>query len=135
MLMEMWGVSLDCGQVNSLTKRFPGGVGVGLSEGGLKATRPCMTNCQTTFRVQITFTKQQKRLLIKEKWSFLFFINIKQLLNQEYTKILLSQQQHWKIFKINNYKYRFPILKTIVFLTKKKLLGQTTTQPLSYIEP
>ena len=36
-----------------------------------------MANCQATFGVQPSFTKQQENLQTKEKWSFSFAVNVK----------------------------------------------------------
>ena len=67
-------------------------------------------------RAQPSFTKQQYKLQIKEKWNFSFVIKVKQLLNRQYTKIELSQKQYQENFKITNHVYRFLILKIIVII-------------------
>ena len=67
-------------------------------------------------RAQPSFTKQQYKLQIKEKWNFSFVIKVKQLLNRQYTKIELSQKHYQENFKITNHVYRFLILKIIVII-------------------
>ena len=67
-------------------------------------------------RAQLSFTKQQYKLQIKEKWNFSFVIKVKQLLNRQYTKIELSQKHYQENFKITNHVYRFLILKIIVII-------------------
>ena len=58
-----------------------------------------MANCLVNFRGQISFTKHQQNLQIKEKCSFPFAINIKWLLKRQCTKIQLSQKHYWEILK------------------------------------
>ena len=77
---------------------------------------PRMTFCWVTFRVQPFSTKQQSKLQIKEKWSFSFETNVKQLLNWQCTKFQLSQNHYWENFKITDHKYQFWVLKIVVFL-------------------
>ena len=67
-------------------------------------------------RAQPSFTKQQYKLQIKEKWNFSFVIKVKQLLNRQYTKIELSQKHYQENFKITNHVYRFLILEIIVII-------------------
>ena len=45
-----------------------------------------------------------------------FLFNVKQLLNRQYTTILLLQMHYWEDFKITDHKHRFWILKIIAFL-------------------
>ena len=40
---------------------------------------------------------------MKEKWSFSFEINVKELLNQQHTKIHLSQKQYCENFNITDH--------------------------------
>ena len=78
-----------------------------------------------------SFTKQQSKLQIKEKWSFSFVINkkiaAKPTIHQNYHQ---SLNHHWANFKITYHKCQFWILKIILFL-----LGQTTKQLISNFEP
>ena len=56
------------------------------------------------------------------KWSFSFAINVKQLLNWQYTKIQLSLKDSWEHIKITDHTYRFWILKITVFFRYKGYL-------------
>ena len=67
-----------------------------------------------------------------EKWRFAFVINIKYLLNPQYTNFQLSQKTYWENFKIIDYKYRSWILKNIVFLAD---MVTWSKQPLSKFVP
>ena len=75
---------------------------------------------------------------MKDKWSLSFAINVKQLLNKQYSKIHLSQKHYWENFEITYSKYRFWILKIIVFLADigylVKLLSNhyATLSPLNF---
>ena len=40
-----------------------------------------------------------KNYRVKEKWSYSFVINVKKLLNQQFTKIQLSQKHYWENVK------------------------------------
>ena len=64
-----------------------------------------MPICEANFRAQPCFTKQQWKLQNKEKWSFSFVTNVKWLLNQQHTKIQLSQNYYWENFIITDLKY------------------------------
>ena len=83
------------------------------------------TNTLRFFYKQLTLGWQIAKQLpelnpqIKEKWSFSFAIDAKQLLNRQYTKIELSQKRYWENFKI----------------TDHELLSQTIKQLLSNFEP
>ena len=46
-----------------------------------------------------------KNYRLKEKWSFSFVINVKQLLNGQETTIQLSQKHYWENYKITDHKY------------------------------
>ena len=60
--------------------------------------------------------------------SFCLVINIKQLLNQQYTKIQLPQKHYWENSKIS-------VSESYCIAGRHRLLGQTTKQPLTNSEP
>ena len=71
-----------------------------------------------------------KKLQIKEKWTFSLVINAEQLLNRQYIKIPLSLKHYWEKFKpliididFKSWKWFFP--------RRHRLLGQTTIQLLT----
>ena len=90
-----------------------------------------MANCLATFKAQPSLTKQQYKLQIKEKSSFSFLINVKELLNRQYTKIQLKSI----IEKILKYLIINVDLESGKLLySSHKPLGQTTKQPLTNFE-
>ena len=69
-----------------------------------------------------------KKLHIKEKWSFSFVINVKYLLNRQHIKIQKFQKHLGKLKK--HWLYT-----DYCILRKHSLLGQTTEQPLNNFGP
>ena len=70
-----------------------------------------------------------------EKWSFTFVINVKQLLNGQYTTIKLFKKNYWGFETLK------PLIINISFESRKllqssqTLFGQTAKQPLNNFEP
>ena len=70
----------------------------------------------------------------KEKWSFPMAINVKQLVNRQYTKIQLSQKHYWRNLKLVIINIDFEFCKSL-HSSYAQVTSSNHQQPLSNFEP